>query len=315
VKSIHLKNSWFTEESVSFAMKNLGQILKVTTLEKWVKRYDPKLFEQKKPKTIGVIMAGNIPMVGFHDYLSVLISGHKLIAKLSSDDNILLPVIHNLLLKIEPAFRSTVTFAEGPVSGFDAVIATGSNNSSKYFEFYFGKYPHLIRKNRNSIAVLNGNETDEELRALCHDIFSYFGLGCRNVSKLFVPRNYRFDRFFEAAQDFVEVINHHKYRNNYDYVKAVYLVNKTPHLDNGFLILKEDTGISSPVSVLFYEHYQSTHELKELIKMKSESIQCVVSNSNINFLKKNIQPGKTQMPSLWDYADNVDTMEFLIGLK
>lgn len=315
VKTIHLKNSWFTEESVLSAMKNLGHTLKVPTLEKWVKKYDPKLFEQKKSKSIGVIMAGNIPLVGFHDYLSVLISGHKLIAKLSSDDNILLPVIHNLLVKIEPAFKNTVIFAEGTISGFDAVIATGSNNSSRYFEFYFGKYPHLIRKNRSSVAVIGGIETGEELHALCNDIFSYFGLGCRNVSKLFVPRNYKFDRFFEAAQDFVEVINHHKYRNNYDYVKAVYLVNKTPHLDNGFLILKEDTGISSPVSVLFYEHYQSIHELREVIKINSERIQCVVSSSNINYLKKNIQPGKTQLPALWDYADNVDTMEFLTGLK
>ena len=315
VKTIHLQNGWFTEDSVRFAIKNLAQTLKVSTLEKWVKRYDPKLFEQKRPKTIGVIMAGNIPLVGFHDYLSVMVSGHKLLAKLASDDNVLLPMIHNLLVKIEPGFKNYVAFAEGTISGFDAVIATGSDNTSRYFEFYFGKYPHLIRSNRSSVAVLTGNESDEELNALCLDIFSYFGLGCRNVSKLFVPRNYKFDWLFEASQDFVEVINHHKYRNNYDYIKAVYLVNKTPHLDNGFLILKEDIGISSPVSVLFYDYYQSINELKETIKINSESIQCVVSIGNINYFKKNIQPGKTQMPALWDYADNVDTMEFLVGLK
>ncbi len=307
-------NAWFTPEMVRLALHATGRSLKTAKIEKWIGSYSIKKLEHCKPKTIGVVMAGNIPMVGFHDYLSVLISGHKLIAKLSSGDNKLLPLMHRIISKIEPALHPMVHFTESPLSGFDAIIATGSNNTSRYFDYYFGRYPHIIRKNRNSIALLTGKETDEQLQAFGADIFTYFGLGCRNVSKLLAPKQFRFDRFFDHLQDQVEIINHHKYKNNYDYNKAIYLVNGTPHLDNGFLLLKEDTALSSPVGVLYYETYDSVTEAKRRIESRLGELQCVVSAAEVSSLAI-ISPGKSQQPELWDYADNIDTVEFLTGLK
>lgn len=307
-------NPWFTSENVRLALKATGLSLKTRQLEKWLRNYDQALLEKRTDKTIGVVMAGNIPLVGFHDYLSVMLSGNKLLAKLSGGDNRLLPFIHKLLVRIEPAFTGKVEFTEGTLNGFDAIIATGSDNSARYFDYYFGKYPHIIRKNRNGIAVLTGQETDDDLMALGEDIFRYFGLGCRSVSKLFVPKNYNFDRLFENIKDYSDVINHHKYANNYEYNKAIYLVNKTPHLDNGFLLLKEDVASASPVSVLFYEHYSNLKEVRLIVDRQREKTQCVVSVEKTLAEKGVVSPGKSQYPALWDYADGVDTMAFLTGL-
>lgn len=314
IDNSHHDNAWFTPEMVRLALHATGQSLKTAKIEKWIGNYPIKKLEHCKPKTIGIVMAGNIPMVGFHDYLSALISGHKLVAKLSSGDSKLLPLMHRIISKIEPALQPMVHFTQSPLKGFDAIIATGSNNTSRYFDYYFGKYPNIIRKNRNSLALLTGKETDEQLHALGADIFSYFGLGCRNVSKLLTPKNYNFDRFFDHIQDHVEVINHHKYKNNYDYNKAIMLVNSVPHLDNGFLLLREDTAFSSPVGVINYERDDTIANARQRIENNLEDLQCVVSVANLSPIKA-ISPGKSQQPELWDYADNIDTIEFLAGLK
>ena len=306
-------NPWFTTENVKNAVSAIAESLNEKKIEKWLSAYYHDGLEPHRPKTVGVVMAGNIPLVGFHDFISVLMSGHKILAKLSSDDKHLLPLMADMLSKIDAGFKDQIIFTEGKLENFDAVIATGSDNTARYFEYYFGKYPHIIRKNRNGIAVLNGKETTEELTNLGKDIFSYFGLGCRNVSKIYVPENYDFDLFFKAIDDYRQVINHARYVNNYDYNKSVFLVNKQPHLDNGFLLLKEDTGISSPVSVVFYEHYDDFGSLYKIIQHDQEKIQCVVSADKR--ISRSVKPGMTQSPQLWDYADGVDTMEFLINLK
>jgi len=302
------ENGWFTQNNIKFALKSWGEALSEANLKQWVSQYQ---IMETEPKKVAIIMAGNIPLVGFHDFLSVLITGNKVLAKLSSNDKILLPFIADYLISVEPEFKNYIEFSEERLQNFDAVIATGSNNTARYFEYYFGKYPNIIRKNRNSVAVLNGNETKEELTALANDIFRYFGLGCRNVSKLYVPENYDFKPFFEAMFSWKEIIHNHKYINNYDYNKAVYLMDSFPLLDNEFMLLKEDEGFSSPISVVFYEKYNSLEKLQKELKTQSENIQCIVSNAG---LSTNIPFGKAQNPNLWDYADGVDTIAFLLKL-
>ncbi|MFP4469359.1 MAG: acyl-CoA reductase [Bacteroidota bacterium] len=306
-------NPWFTPDNVQFAINSIGQSLRSVKLEKWIDPYNRKKLESNVTKNIGVVMAGNVPGVGFHDYISVLMAGHRLQAKLSSDDNQLMPLVNRILEKIEPSFLGQAVFTDGKLENFDAIIATGSNNTARYFEYYFGSKPNIIRKNRNGVAVLTGRESDEELVMLGTDIFRYFGLGCRNVSKLYLPDNYRLDRFFENLQDYNEVINHHKYANNYDYNKSIYLVNKIPHLDNGFLLLKEDPAISSPVAVLHYEHYHSIEAVNKILGHEQDQIQCIVSTEKK--VKQALDPGTAQKPELWHYADGIDTMEFLLSLK
>lgn len=304
------ENGWFTVENIEFALHNWAEALSEENLKQWISKYD-FANESKNEKTIAIIMAGNIPLVGFHDFLSVLITGNKVLAKLSSNDKTLLPFLAEKLIAIEPQFKNYIEFTEERLKDFDAVIATGSNNTSRYFEYYFGKYPHIIRKNRNSVAVLTGNETDEDLTLLADDIFRYFGLGCRNVSKLYVPEGYNFEKFFKAIFTWKEIIHNHKYINNYDYNKAVYLMDSFPLLDNEFLLLKEDTGFSSPISVVFYEKYTSKYAVKKMLEAEAENIQCLVTKAG---LPNEITFGKTQSPELWDYADGVDTVEFLLGL-
>ncbi|MAN59152.1 MAG: acyl-CoA reductase, partial [Flavobacteriaceae bacterium] len=246
-------NGWFTQDNLQFALTSWSQALTKENLNRWVEQYT--INEPTNPKTVAIVMAGNIPLVGFHDFLSVLIIGHKVLAKLSSQDRHLLPIIAQFLRNELPHWEGYIHFSDGKLENFDAVIATGSNNTARYFEYYFGKYPNIIRRNRNSVAVLTGNETEAELTLLADDIFRYFGLGCRNVSKLFLPKGYRFEPFFEAMYSWKEIINNHKYINNYDYNKAVYLMSNISLLDNEFLLLKEDPGYASPISVLFYEYY------------------------------------------------------------
>lgn len=309
LEKAELQNGWFTPENLQFACKSWGEALRKENLEKWVEAYD---FGGLSPKRVAIIMAGNIPLVGFHDFLSVLISGHKALVKLSSDDKVLLPFLANYLKETEPTlWKDSFLFTEDRMTEFDAVIATGSNNTARYFEYYFGNKPHIIRKNRNSVAVLTGEETEQELFELGKDIFLYFGLGCRSVSKIYVPENYDFDLFFKAIFPYNEIINGQKYANNYDYNKAVYLMSLFKLRENGFLILKEDESYASPIATLFYEYYTDLDSLREKLQVDSERIQCVVSN---NFMQGEIPFGKTQMPQLWDYADNVNILTFLNNL-
>jgi hypothetical protein len=250
IQQASLNNEWFTPEHVDFSIKSIAENLTENQLNKWLSKY-PELKNYNSCKNVAVIMAGNIPLVGFHDLLSILITGHKAIVKLSSKDDVLLKGIAELLININPEFQDYIYFADEHLKNFDAVIATGSNNSAQYFEYYFGKYPNIIRKNRNSVAVLTGKETEKELKLLADDIFQYFGLGCRNVSKIYIPDDYDLDKLFKAVYHYKEVINHNKYANNYTYNRSVYMMNKIDFFENGFLILKEDIGMSSPISVVF----------------------------------------------------------------
>lgn len=301
------QNGWFTQENILFCLDHWAKLLTEDNITIWLSKYP--ITENREPKTIGVVMAGNIPLVGFHDFLCVLLSGHKLLAKLSSNDTLLLPFLADYLIQQEPNLKDKVQFVEGKFEDFDAVIATGSNNTSRYFEYYFGKKPNIIRKNRNAVAVLTGKESKEELMALGEDIFRYYGLGCRNVSKIFVPKDYNFDGLFNALFIYKDIINQHKYANNYDYNKAVYLMSEFKILDNGFLVLKEDQGFASPIASLFYESYDSMEALKGHLVERKEDIQCLVSQG---LFTTEVPFGETQKPQLHDYADGVDTMEFLL---
>lgn len=299
-------NGWFTPENIRFALEGWAEQLTEENLNTWLSKYDLKSNTQK---TVAIIMAGNIPLVGFHDFLSVLITGNIVLAKLSDNDKILLPAIAKILIDIEPALKEYIRFTDGKLEDFEAVIATGSNNTARYFEHYFENKERIIRRNRNSIAILTGKETLEELSALGEDVFRYYGLGCRSVSKLFVPKTYDFDSFFKAIYPLNPIIQQAKYANNYDYNKAVYLMSEFQILENGFLMLKEDQSYASPIASLFYETYDSVEALREKIKNDAEKIQCVVSNG---FMANEIPFGKTQKPELDDYADGVDTVDFLL---
>ncbi|WP_395053020.1 acyl-CoA reductase [Flavobacterium sp.] len=313
---IHLSqshNGWFTPNQIYFAIKSWSEALSEENLIKWISKYsfDCAQDDNKKLKTVGLILAGNIPLVGFHDFLSVLISGNSVLIKTSSNDQKLLPFLANYLISIDLRIEEFITFTDGKLENFDAVIATGSNNTARYFEYYFKDKPNIIRKNRNSVAVLDGSETNEQLTQLGEDIFRYFGLGCRNVSKLFVPKEYKFDAFFESIFSYQDVIHYEKYANNYDYNKAVFLMSNFKLLDNGFLTIKEDASYASPISSVFYEYYNDIEELKTKLKNEEDQIQCIVSN---DLVENSIAFGQTQKPNLWDYADNVDTLEFLIKI-
>jgi hypothetical protein len=301
------KNNWFTPENVARSLNAIAtQFLEADKLKAWAERYP----EPSAVKKIGVVMAGNIPAVGFHDALSVLISGHILMAKPSSDDQFLIHALLGALLEIEPAFENNIQFVER-LNDADAYIATGSDNTARYFHYYFAKKPNIIRRNRTSVAVLSGKESSEELRALGSDVLQYFGLGCRNVSKLYVPAGYDFTKFYESIQELDKTyLHHHKYFNNYEYNKSIFLINRVPHFDNGFLMLTESQALVSAISVLHYETYESISDIAEPINEQAEKIQCVVTNTPLNV--PGVVPfGKTQEPGLNDYADAVNTMAFL----
>ena len=308
---IHLSqshNGWYTPEQVYYSIQSWASALTEENLDQWLSAYN---FKDLNPKNVALILAGNIPLVGFHDFLSVLISGHNVVVKTSSNDQHLLPFLAKYLVETNAGFSNKIHFSEGKLENFDAVIATGSNNTARYFEYYFKDKPSIIRKNRNSVAVLNGMETKEQLAALGQDIFRYFGLGCRNVSKLFVPKGFVFDVFFEAIFEYQDVIHYEKYANNYDYNKAVFLMSNFKLLDNGFLTLKEDNSHASPISSVFYEFYDNLEDLQIRLASESEQIQCIVSN---NLIENSIDFGQTQNPKLWDYADNTDTISFLLTI-
>lgn len=303
-------NAWFTPASVLKAVTANGEMLNADDLSQWLNKY--KITEQGNKK-IGLILAGNIPLVGFHDVLCVLLTGNYALIKASSQDARLIKYVLNLLVEIDPDYANKFSFVER-LADFDAIIATGSNNTSRYFDYYFGKVPNIIRKNRTSIALLTGNETTSELHALGNDIFDYYGLGCRNVSKVFVPEGYIFNTFFESVEDFSPIINHHKYNNNYDYNKSIYLVNRDEHLDNGFLMLKRDERLTSPLAVLFYENYASLASVQKQLEENSAALQCIVTNAQLQTKNQVVGFGQSQHPQLWDYADGIDTMDFLSNL-
>ena len=302
VEMAHIYNNWFIPEFVKESIINISNLLNEDDLVKF-----SAIIKEKPQKTVAIICAGNIPMVAFHDVLCVLLSGNIALIKLSSDDNVLMPFFLKLLTHYEPQFESQILFAEGKLGAFDAVIATGSNNTAQHFKTYFAKYPHIIRNNRSSIAILTGKETTEDLKNLGKDIFMYFGLGCRNVSKVMVPEGYSFDKFFEAIVDFGFVVNNKKYGNNYDYHRAIYLLESMQFLDNNFLMIKESVDLHSPVGVLYYQFYKNEAELNDYLKPLTEDLQCIVGQKAIPF-------GYSQQPVITDFADNVNTLEFLVNL-
>jgi hypothetical protein len=298
------ENPWFTAENVKRSLTGITQYLKEDKLRQWTSAYT---LNPAKPKKVALVLAGNIPLVGFHDLLCVLISGHHAQVKLSSKDSKLIQYLIKHLIWLEPGFEQTIIVKENKLENFDAVIATGSDNSARYFEYYFGKYPNIIRKNRSSCVVLTGNESVEEIDALGEDIFSYFGLGCRNVSKAFVPEGYDLAKILSRWEAYKNIIHHHKYCNNYDYQKSILLVNLIPFLDNGFILLQENQKLVSPISVLYYEYYTDQADLENKLKEHSEKIQCIVGTQK----PATIPFGSAQYPEVWDYADNVDSLKFL----
>jgi hypothetical protein len=313
IKKSFEHNNWFTRENILFSLNSIVSMLQEEKLKQWISKYKMQDPKKIKPENVLVIMAGNIPLVGFHDFLSVLISGHNFLGKLSSDDNVLLPAISEMLISIEPSFKERIQFIEGKASGFSAVIATGSDNSSRYFNYYFGKYPHIIRHHRSSMAVLTGKESEAELKGLADDICLYFGLGCRSVSKLFLPEGCDINLIFPALLKHSDVLsNHNKYLNNYDYHKSIFLLTQTQNIDNGFMLFTENAALSSPVAVMNYQYYKDIEEVRKNILSEKNKLQCVVGNESI--MENMIPFGKSQQPELWDYADGADTIEFLSKL-
>lgn len=298
-----LLNGWFTKENVLQSLRSLGELLTEENLIKWTNKYS----YSDIPKRIGIIMAGNIPLVGFHDFLCVLLSGNIAVCKLSSDDKTLLPALAEQLIQYAPSLQERIVFSAGKIGEIDAIIATGSDNSTKYFEQYFGHYPHIFRKNRTSIAVITGEETKEELINLGLDIFSYFGLGCRNVSHLLLPKDYNIDLIFDAIVDYHPIANHHKYANNYDYNKAVYLMNLMEILDNNFVLFRQTNELFSPLAMVHYHYYSSPSEVNDYLSNHINQIQAIVGQNYIPF-------GEAQSPKLDDYADGIDVMKWLSSI-
>ncbi|MBX2982908.1 MAG: acyl-CoA reductase [Flavobacteriales bacterium] len=302
----HIRNGWFTEEQVRHAAKGLSSMLAGPALETWLARY-PELESNHPSKTVGIIMAGNVPFVGFHDLMCVLLSGHRAKVKVASDDAGLTPALLTLLAHFAPELADQVELSTGKLGDVDAIIATGSDNTARYFEHYFGHLPRIVRKSRTSVAVLDGTETEVELAALGEDVFRYFGLGCRNVGKVFIPQSFDLDRLFGAFFPWKGIINHNKYANNYDYNRAVWMLDRAPILENGFLIMKEEQGLTSPVAALYYERYTDASSVDAKLKEVEDKLQCIVGHGYLPF-------GSGQFPGPGDYADNVDTLKFLLEL-
>lgn len=300
VQSTHIHNAWFTYDNVCMAFRGLSSWLEKDNLEKWLNNYT----FSSHPKKIGLIMAGNIPLVGFHDFLSVVLTGNKAVCKLSSDDTYLWKVLLKNITLIEPKIEQYFSVSEGKLGEIDAVIATGSDNSARYFEYYFGKYPHIIRKNRTSVAALTGEETEDDLAQLSNDIFNYFGLGCRNISQLLIPESFEIDRIFKSFLPHKEIINHHKYANNFDYNRAIFLMNGDDILENGFVLLKNSSALYSPLAVINYHRYKNNNELQSFLDSKKQQIQIIAGLDYLPF-------GSSQFPKINDYADGVNTLDFL----
>lgn len=305
------RNGWFTLASQTQALTAIREdMLDYEKLSTWVRPYEG--LQSGESKRVGLILAGNIPAVGFHDVLSCLISGHFALIKASDKDKVLISHLLKLLVEIEPRFATEFEFTD-QLKTMEVVIATGSNNTGRYFHTYFGKYPHIIRNHRNSIAVLTGEESEATLFELGKDVFSYFGLGCRNVSKIFIPKSYTLTHLLESLHQHNELILHHKYKNNFDYNIALYLLNKVSFLNNGCVILIEDKRLASRIASLHYEYYESEEYLQMRLKEEASQIQCVVSEKEISEWVT-FKPGTSQRPQLNDYADGADTLAFLNSL-
>lgn len=300
------KNKWFSAESIELALDYWHKNLTTENLEKWVAV--EQLTDNNEPKNIGIVAAGNIPLVGLHDLICVLLAGHRAVIKLSSDDEPLMRFFAEQFTQTNPVMGQYISIVD-QLEGIDAAIATGSNNTARYFEFYFGKYPNIIRKNRNSLAVLTGKESVETIQKIGFDMLSYFGKGCRNVTQLWAPKGYNWVPFLDALQGYIYLTDHNKYANNYHYHKAILLMNLDAHLDTGFMLLREDRKIYSPIGIVNYAFYEDMGEVKQFIAQNANDIQCIVSESPS--LPEAITPGQTQNPMLWDYADGVNTMQFL----
>jgi hypothetical protein len=311
IQNSRIHNPWFTENNVRQALGSIGKSLRPEKLARWLEKYRlPGLSADMK--TVAVIMAGNIPLVGFHDMLCVLLSGHNLLAKLSAKDERLPKIIAEITGYLNNDFEQRIRFADGVLKNFDAIIATGGNNTARYFEFYFGNSPHIIRKNRNSAAILDGSESIRELQCLSDDVFRYFGLGCRNVSKLYIPVDYDMGPLITAFESYRHYADHHQWANNYEYQRAVHLIDRVPHLDNGFVIMREETSPASPISVINYEKVETTADAIKIVRSQEDVLQCIVGKKGLG---EGIVPfGRTQDPALDEYSDNIDTMEFLLNL-
>lgn len=292
------ENGWFIPEYSEQALREIAGWLEVSTLEGFARKYT---VEDESPKWVGLILAGNIPAVGFHDLMCVLLSGHKALVKTSSTDSVLPRFLLDRLIDIEAEFKSVIEYREGQMTGAEAYISTGSNNSARYFEHYFGKYPNIIRRNRHGIAVLDAQATEQDIRSLGKDVFTFFGLGCRNVSKLYLPEGFDVDRLYSVWLEYEWLIDHKKYYNNYHYHRTIYLLNKDVFFDNGFLILKEDSSLASPIGALHFEYY------KDEPRIPDEEVQCRLGAGGLDY-------GSSQGPGISDFADGVDTMAFLKAL-
>lgn len=298
------KNGWFTLNFIDVACEKISTLLlDEKLLKQWTAHY--YIDDTIESKNVGVVMAGNIPLVGFHDFLAIFISGHRQTIKLSTKDEILLKHLVKILGGYDSSIENFISFAE-TLKGCDAYIATGSNNSARYFEQYFAKYPHIIRKNRTSVAILNGDETFRDLENLSDDIQLYFGLGCRNASKIFVPKDYDFVPLIKAFNSYIYFADHHKYKNNYDYQLSIILLNNVYYMTNGSILLTQNEGLYSPISHVYFEYYENVNKVLEDLK-QNDNIQCIIGKGEIGF-------GDAQNPGLFSYADGVDTMQFLLTL-
>jgi hypothetical protein len=305
-------NPWFTRENQLLMLSEISKWLSEENLRTWLEPYRAALASTSNSKKLALVMAGNIPLAGFHDLLSVLLSGHSALIKLSSKDRRLLPWLSEVLISYEPRFGECITFVDGPLKGFDAVIATGSNESAQQFEKYFQQYPHIIRKNRTGLAVLNGKENTRSLELLCDDIFTYFGLGCRSITYLWVPRGYSFDALFSASEKYLHIADHHKYASNMSYQQTLLLMSGSKFLQNGVFILQKKETSGSPIGTIYYNEYDSPAEVRSFIEQRPEHFQCVVSDKGS--FEGSLPFGSAQHPALWDHADGIDTMKFLTSL-
>ena len=308
-----IENPWFTEDNIRNSIGAIARkFLDPEKLNNWVDHY--KLDDHLGGKQVGLVLAGNIPLVGWQDIMAVFITGNTSLIKASSKDEILIKHLVETMIKIDARVGQYFEWVER-LKVYDAVISTGSNNSARYFETYFSHVPNIIRKNRNSVAVLTGSESDDDLIALGKDIFSYFGLGCRNVSKLYVPQDYDFTQFLEVTHEaYKEMVLHNKYKNNFDYNHAIFLINKEPFLHNGCIMIKEDEALASRIATLHYEYYQDLSDVVQDLTRRESEIQCIVAQEDIPRI--DVLPfGKAQEPGLMDYADGIDTVQFLLQLK
>lgn len=309
-ETVYNSNPWFTKDFVEHSLKEWSYLLEIENLQSWISKYN--ISDKLLDKTLGIIMAGNIPLVGMHDFICAFVSGLKIKVKLSSKDNVLMKWIIERICEKSICNSDRISIYENQLKDFDAIIATGSNNSNRYFDYYFSQIPNILRKNRNSVAVLSGDETKEELEKLVDDIFMYFGLGCRSVSKLYVPKNYDFEKLVMATHKYEHLRNCFKYANNLDYQYALLSINRIPLINIGYLYLLENENLHAPVSILNYEFYNNEVAIFEELTKKRESLQCIVTK--FNNIANTISFGESQKPKLDEYADNIDTMSFLTSL-